>query len=435
MLPKAFNCLIRPRDYLNVLNVAAREFTCPTRELRENYQVEQFNRVWVDAWENVPFYTGWKREHHLPDNICSLDEVESWPIVTKCDLQKNTALFERLDRPAEGQGMTGGSTGQPLRFGTWKEDAGHTLPNMWIGRRAYGIEPGDRTWLLWGHHHLYGTGFYRRVSALKRRLKDYLLNSCRISAYDLSPSAMQSAFQKFVNFSPRFIVAFSPAILAFCRTNRAKEDACHRIQVKCVLCTAGPLTQNERQEISSFFNAPVCMEYGSAECGVMAYTVPSGGYQVFWQTHLLQTVPDFQDAHRSIVTRLTMRCFPLIRYDIGDYLDVYPNEIKRPHRFISVLGRPSEIVRFSDGTAFFGALIGDCVKQVPKVMASQTILRGDEMLIHVLADGKLTTEDADLIYQRCRMVVPALTNKRILVEQKEKLRTGISGKVILVVHE
>lgn len=273
------------------------------------------------------------------------------------------------------------------------------------------------------------------MNVLKRKLNDWLLNSCRISAYDLSPAAMQLAFQKVVKFSPKFLIAFSPAMLAFCRTNRANKDACHRLQVKCVLCSAGPLTRNEREEISSYFNAPVCMEYGSAECGVMAYTVPSGGYQTFWQTHLLQTVPDFQNVHRNIVTCLTMQYLPLIRYDIGDYLDVYPNEVKRPHRFISVLGRPSEVVKFSDGTAFFSLLIGECVKQVLKVIAHQTILRGDAMYIHVLADGKLTTEEADWIIQRCRIVVPALTTKRILVEQKEKLKMSVGGKVPLVVYE
>jgi len=415
-----------------VLSTSAREFICPLHELRENYQVDQFNRMWIDAWKNVPFYAGWKKEHHLPDNIRSLDEVESWPIVAKHDLQKNATLFERLDRPPDGRSMTGGSTGQPLHFGTWKEDTRHTVPNMWIGRRAYGIEPGDRTCLLWGHHHLYGKGFYRRVNVLKRKLKDVLLNNYRISAYDLSPSAMQSAFQKVVNFSPKVLIAYSAAMLAFCRANRT---ASHRLQVKCVLCTAGPLTQSEQEEISLFFNAPVCMEYGSVECGVMAYTVPSGGYQTFWQTHLLQTVPDIQNTYRNIVTCLSVRYFPLIRYDIGDHIEVYPNEVKRPHRFISVIGRPSEIVRFSDGTAFWGNLIGDCVKQAPRVLASQTILRDDEMYIQVVADGKLTTEEADLIIQRCRMVVPALTHKRILVEQREKLKTSVGGKVHLVVYE
>ncbi|HSA32435.1 MAG TPA: hypothetical protein P5077_01785 [bacterium] len=432
---KALNRLLRVAEHRDLAHAISRENACSTRELREIYQVNQFNSVWNDAWRNVPFYAAWKKKYSLPDQIISLDELESWPIVTKKELQSNAAFLVRTNRPPDSYGMTGGSTGEPLRFGSWKENAADFTPNMWMGRGAYGVEPGDRTCLLWGHQHLYGTGWRRQVNHLKRRIKDWLNNSYRISAYDLSPDAMKDALRKMCDFGPEFVIAFSPAMIAFCRTNRKDAEICRRLKVKCVMCTAGPLTQKEQEEIGSFFNASVCMEYGSAECGVMAYTVPAGGYRTFWQTHLLQTVPDFQNAHRNIVTILKVRYFPLIRYDIGDYLELYPDEIQRPHRFISVIGRPSEIVKFPDGTAFFGALIGDCVKQVQRVTANQTVIRGDSMLIRVLADGALTAEESALIIQRCRTVVPALVGKSIMVEQVKELKMGVSGKVPLVMYE
>ncbi len=435
MFWKTLNFLVRRQDYFNVIEVAACDFSRQTRELREAHQVEQFNRVWADAYGNTPFYAKWKQEHGLPDGIQSLDETESWPIVTKRDLQKGADLLVRTDRPADGHSMTGGSTGEPMRFGTWKEDGGLGVAHSWIGRRMYGVEPGDRTALLWGHQHLYGKGLNRQINVLKRKTKDRLLNFRRIQCFDLSPSAMQSACSQIVRFSPTFLIAVSCTATAFCRANRAQADACRRLGLKCVMCTGGALSEDERAEISTFFNAPVCMQYGSVECADMAHTVPSGGYNVYWQTHILQPVADDYGAQRNIVTCLTRRYLPLIRYDVGDYLNLYPDETRRPHRFISVEGRPNEIIKFSDGSAFYGGLLGECVKQVPKVLAHQTIIHGDEVLICVLADGKLTPEEADLIVLRSRTVVPALKTKKVSAEQRDRLKVSIGGKVPLVIYE
>lgn len=90
------------------------------------------------------------------------------------------------------------------------------------------------------------------------------------------------------------------------------------------------------------------MEYGSVECGVMAYTEPeTGEYRAFWDTHILQGKIDKYGECCNIVTQLTNRYIPLIRYDIGDYLEVDSSESTLSIiRIKNVKGRPSEMVNF-----------------------------------------------------------------------------------------
>ena len=107
MLSKKLSRFFRYHDYDQVLFAAAQEFACPTRELREKYQREKFNRVWIDAYQNVPFYTKWKKEHNLPDSISSLDELAFWPIITKKELQKTPALMLREKQRPDKYGFTG----------------------------------------------------------------------------------------------------------------------------------------------------------------------------------------------------------------------------------------------------------------------------------------------------------------------------------------
>ena len=403
----------------------------------ESYQLSRFNELWQHAISNVGFYREWKNEHDLPTRISDLSELESWPVLTKADL-RNIDLFMRADVPCpRGHLMTGGSTGEPVRLPSWGDSVSGV--SQMVGRGAYGIRPGDRTLLLWGHEHLYGTGLKRKINTLKRRLKDWLANWTRVSAYDLSSDAMHRAYQIFAKVRPKFIIGFSPAVLSFVRQNasEARKVLC----VEVILCTAGPLTQSEKEEIENFFGGRVCMEYGSVECGIMAYTRPRDGeYDVFWNTHLLQAQREDNGEYKNLVTRL-MDCYvPLIRYDIGDYLELNPaDEIENARSVLeikSVKGRPSEMLKFKCGVSFFGALIGDCVKQVPEVVSSQIAVNEEEDIleIRVTAACRLCDEQMSLIKNRFGLTVAGAGKLSVRVVQVSRLEMTVGGKVPRVVR-
>ena len=418
--------------YSQVLRRGALYRTIMQRDRIEDYQLGHFNEVWVDAWTNLPFYRQWKDENHLPDGITDLRELSEWPIVRKHDLQTAGDMLLRCGIKPTHYLKTGGSTGQPLCLGAW-QDGGIASSSQWLGRAAYGYYPGIRTFLLWGHEHLYGTGVGRRVKVLERRVKDRLSNICRVSAYDLSAEAMERAFAQFEAYRPDCVIGFAAAVLAFSRVNAARGERVQR-RPQFVMCTAGPLSKSEKGEIEGFFGANVCMEYGSVECSVMGYTEPgSSGYGVFWDTHLIQGEKDPEGGCRNIVTRLTSCYVPLIRYDVGDYIDIEADADSHL-RLVDVKGRPSDIVRLSDGTAFFGALIGDCVKQVDGVLANQVFVYANGIEIHVTSSRALTPGDFAVIRNRLEIVVPRLRIEKVKIQSVPSLMVTVGGKVPLVVH-
>jgi phenylacetate-CoA ligase len=389
--------------------------------------------VWKDAFSNIPFYIEWKKKHHLPDKILDLEELVNWPVVTKRDLQENRQSLFRNNIKPTGYIKTGGSTGEPLHLPTWSDR--ETSPSMWLGRAAYCIEPGTKIFLIWGHHHLYGKGILRLINITKRIVKDWLSNMKRVSAYDLSENAMSGVFDKFNKFHPELLIGYSPSILSFVRINRNRKEQ-QNCKVKAVLCTAGPLSVSETEEISLFFNAPVCMEYGSAECGVMAYTETGNKeYIAFWDTHLLQGIKDDFGEIKNIVTSLSNCYFPLIRYDIGDYLE-FENEpdFNSIYRVKTVKGRPSDIVRLKDGTTFSGIGIGDCVKQVETVVANQLNVYQNGIIIKVVALKQLQGSELSLIKSRLISIVPDLQKHNVIITQVEDLHKTIAGKTPLVVY-
>lgn len=433
---KLYHYIIRKR--LEAVADTARILTTyQHREEIESFQVGKFNEIWCDAWRNIPFYSNWRKQYDLPETINGLAELVNWPILTKGDL-RDLSKFERHDVPCPNAHiMTGGSTGEPVRLPAWGDPLSGA--QQVYARMAYGIKPGDRTFLLWGHEHLYGKGWRRSLNVYKRRLKDWLADWTRVSAYDLSGEAMQSAYNKFAACQPKFVIGFSSAVLAFVRWNSRHVGEVK--SVKAILCTAGPLSDEEREEIERFFGGRLCMEYGSVECGLMAHTRPSDGkYFVFWNTRLLQAVKQPDGEYKNVVTRLIRTYVPLIRYDIGDYLDLELSEECDNARSVlvanSIKGRPSEMISFKSGVSFFGALIGDCVKQVQDVIASQIAVNedGNYLEIRVTGQRKLTQRELDLIKNRFVLTVSNADKIRISVVQVDALTTTAGGKVPRVVR-
>ena len=406
------------------------------REQIEKYQIDKFNEVWDVARKNVPFYQNWQKCYCLPSEIKCLAELRDWPILTKSDLRK-LEMFNRKDIPRPtGMRVTGGSTGEPVRIPSWPDQ--YSAVSQLLGRERYGVELGGRTFLLWGHRHLYGKGFLRQIEIAKRGIKDWLADWKRFSAYDLSHAAMQKAYMSLVRYRPKYVIGFSTAVLALVRQNADKIGTVDFVET--VICSAGPLLPRERQEIELFFNCKVCMEYGSIDCGVMAYTRPADDkYEVFWNTHLLQAKRDEKGEFRSLVTRLTSQYLPMIRYDICDYLDLQDEDIASDARsvlvFNSVKGRPTGMVTFKSGASFWAALIDACVKQVPEILSAQAAVDVDnnKLVIRVTSNVNVSDDKLFLIKNRFMLSVPSAETIDVSVVQVEQLEVTIGGKILMVV--
>lgn len=397
----------------------------------DEYRLQRFNVVWKDAYSNLPFYRAFREQHGLPLELSSLDELATWPIVRKSDLQREPSSLLRQDAP-DGWILTGGSTGEPLKLGAW-HGGDDVSANQWVGRSGAGISPEMKAVLLWGHQHLYGKGINRRIQTAKRYVKDQALNFTRLPGYDLSDSVLRSQFDVVLRESPKYIISFSATLLAMCRTNASFADSARNLGLVCVICTSGPLSLGERLEIAHFWGCPVVMEYGAAECGVMAYSsAEDDAYDVFWDTHLLELVKE-DGGVRNVVTRLTREYCPLIRYDSGDFVTpLGEHDTARPVRLRSVEGRANDVLQFDNGTRVYAALVNDCVKQVPKITAVQMLPRGRVLRIRVLCCEKLTAEDEQLIRDRCVAVAPGLSEVQIAIEQCDVLKRVASGKTPLV---
>lgn len=408
-------------------------------------QLGKFNAVWKDAVENVPFYAEWKAKYGLPDKIRDLKELQGWPILEKKDLILNREKLTRKGVAKFHESVTGGATGEPLHFRTMAGESDQVAVNKWIGWARMGIYPDSRCFLLWGHRHFYGQGFASNIRFKFRQLKDWMTNNLRADATNLSPVALRKDYELMRKFQPECIIAYSASLLALVRTVRDDKIHCSPspstfTSLKAVICTAGPLTKEERGEISDFFGVPVGMEYGSMEAGVMAYQTPatSGRYSVFDQTHILHVDKEARtDWSQILVTALYPRYLPLIRYRIGDYMD---GETLRAdgsvESFGEVFGRTGDMVDLGDGIRFHGYSLMVCAEENPKIVAYQLrINKQRKHMVFVAQTTSMLTEE-----ERRQIVLHAadvakIPSSVIAVEEAKELVKAPSGKIRLVIEE
>lgn len=421
---------LRLSTYDRVLSKSAIYFASNDVESIKKIQIEKFNRIWQMAYSHIPFYKQYKLDNKLPDSIESLDELASFPVISKKDLQFNYSNLIRDDIQPTGITMSGGSTGEPLKLPTrgGTQDPG---ANMWIGRTLYGINPYDKTFVIWGHRHLNGKGIKKYLNLFLRDIKDSFSNYKRVSAYDLSTDALTKIYNQLVDFKPSFVLGYSSALVSLCKVNKGKSIP---FKVKAVLCTASTLSPEDQNLIETFFKAPVCKEYGSHETAVMAGTIPNTGkYRVYWDTHIVQGQKE-NDMVKNIVTVLTDNYFPVIRYDIGDYIVVPENtNLNNILEIDDVIGRPNDVLQFSNGACFNCIFTAGCVKQVKSVISHQIHKYEDGFEVWIVALEKVENSDLKFIEKLIIELCPSLVDLKIKVIQVEKLQQSVAGKTPLVI--
>ena len=428
--------ILRKSVYLRCFEKADLYRRLKTRSQIEAYQLNLFNENWVRSFNNIPFFAAWKNEYHLPDAIRHLDELQEWPIMEKSIMRAEAPNLRWSKYKPDSLKKTGGSTGNPLHFGQFAYEEINYSANMWIGRLAYNYRPAEKCFLLWGHTHLLGTGWRRLVNTNLRHLKDFAMGFCRVSGYDYAIPTLRANFDKMMRFKPRAIICYSATGLAFMRANNDRKLEAHRLGLSTVICTAGPLSASERAELADFFNAPVCMEYGAAETGAMAYVNPlNGNYEVFWDDYIIEAQEVPNGYPRILVTSLMPKYLPLIRYDVGDLLERADDLSIRPLSFASVIGRPSESIQLSDGTEFWVVTIFDSVKQCPKIIAAQAVVFSKCLEIRVMVSATLTDSDVALMKSKCCSIVPSLNQTELKIVEVSDLERSLSGKVQLVLKK
>lgn len=298
------------------------------------------------TYENVPFYQQlWGPDAKQRVEKTGIDALRTFPLATKASMMEaGSAVLDRSrNKESFVMGRSSGSTGRRFTYFKDREHQGWWIATNLLAWKWAGWQPGDR-WLRLQ---------FRSRRSKRQKLEDWLFKCLNMPIDRFDPAFMRDFTQRAVRFDPAMVRGYAGGTYVYAQWLLAQGEP--RLRPRAVALTGDTLYPHYREAIEKAFAAPVFDSYGG-EGMTVALQCDHGTYHIAPVVHvdLVPAGPAMADGrpHRLILTSLTNRAMPFIRYDIGDL--AIPAEGPCPcgrawPGLKRIIGRDTDIVRTAAG--------------------------------------------------------------------------------------
>jgi phenylacetate-CoA ligase len=370
----------------------------------QSLQFERLKRLLDWCYREVPYYKRrWDALGIVPQDIRSMDDYAKLPVLTKADIRDNVDDIKATSLKASlGYKATGGSTGEPLRFGFTRESNDRRVAVMWRGYGWAGSRMGRRTLFLWG-------GAVGNPSAA-HRLKDRMYNAVfarkLLDSFHMSEANMASYADAIDDYRPEVIVGYVGPLVRL-----AEWLLAHGRQVArpaSIIGAAEALHPFQRDLIERAFGAPAYNTYGCREFMLIASECEHREGLHMNADHLVVETLDPEGrstrtgSGEVAITDLFNYGMPFIRYVNGD-MATHATSRCRCGRGLPMLasvdGRKLDAIRTPAGHILPGEFFPHMLKDVPGLARFQLVQRRLDRLDLSIVRGR-GFDDASLDYIR-----------------------------------
>lgn len=313
--------------------------------------------------EHNDFYKRRIKEYGITNPL----DITQWPILTRKELQENRYnmfsdgykskyLHQQLKRQS-----SSGSTGIPVTVYWDYPDYYASTLHLWRRRYLhYGVVPNDRR-----------VTFTLNTFNLKYKVDDVLYKYYSPTELSFIISLIQETvlYNKVIDiideFQPKWLY-IQPFILQKLLLSYIKNDKKPPKSLAYIESVGELLTADLKQKVIDFFKVPIANLYGSEEMNGIAFECPHNHMHIISENvHVQQS--DFNGS--SIITSLTNKAMPLIRYDQSDIIKIRSLSDSCSCGFSDpvidiITGRSSENLYTKDGFELNSLLLMEIIAEV-----------------------------------------------------------------------
>lgn len=287
-------------------------------------QQERLRWILSHAYQNVPYYHELLRAAGIePEAIRTLEDLKCLPVTRKRDLQSRPleqVVAGNVNKAGCLVRRTGGSTGEPLAVYTRREDLNYEAL-VWLRTWLWlGLKPTDlqvtikdpSEWNLSGRRE-----WLQRLGLFRVRYLDIYQSPERLldQLSELRPDVLRAP----------------PSVLDILAG--ALEGSSRKIKPRLVFTAGEQLAPEPRRRIEGAFSAVVHDCYGATEAGCIGWRCPDcSAYHLNADSVIVEVLRDGiptapGQAGEVVITNLSSRAMPFIRYSLGDLgiLDEVPS--------------------------------------------------------------------------------------------------------------
>lgn len=356
------------------------------------------------------------------------------PILKKSAFQNDPQRFlnTKFDRSRLILNVTGGSTGEPVKFFMDRYTVEHYEAARWRGLSWWGITPGSRSVMIWGNP--IELSQEQQHSA---RWKDHLLkNRTILSAYDLTEENV-TRYVGFLNrYQPEYLYGYASALETFARLMEPSREKLHLKHLKAVVSTSETLSDFRRQSIGDTFACPVLNEYGARDAGILGYECRCGHLHLTAENCILEVVDPVTlepaapgQSGLVVTTDLNNLAMPRLRYLLGDTATLSP-EVNCPCGVTlpiiqSLDGREDAIFELPDGKLVHGNFVNQLSRKyhtIRQFQLIQTSVDRAELRIVICEHGML--KEVEAFRRDVAGFMPGVEVKAVVVPRIEPSKSG-----------
>jgi phenylacetate-CoA ligase len=374
-------------------------------EEQAHYQEQRLRKIVDRAYNYVPYYHDlFNRLRLRPKDIRTTADLRKLPTLSKATLRDEFLHLQATDgrrfRPRLYQ--TTGTTGAPLRFLLDKPANVLEFVYYWRHWSWAGYQLGSPFAELTSHYFLQKEERSEQLFYYQQIPRRLLLNSLSIAKANVITYAEALRVHH-----PQFLKGIASALYYFALF--FKEEGVHDIWLRGVFSTGEMLLPHQRRTIEEIFHCPVLDSYGHMERTVAISECPEGGLHINPEYGILELV-DAKPAQSSddgrqlfaakvIGTSLHNLSMPLLRYEVGDLVEVDQNpEVcacgRAMPRIRRINGRQEDVIVAPDGRVVTTLFI--VFDKVPGIAQGQVIQEEPDRLRVRLVRNASFTEQSEV---------------------------------------
>lgn len=403
--------------------------TLSTTQL-QSIQAKKLKNILTYAQENVPFYNAL--------NLKKGASLEDFPILTKDLLRNNsTALVSKKYKinTLEKHHSSGSSGVQSFTYMTsdYRSKILAIQTHWW---EWGGFKQGDV---------LLQTGISPNRTFLKK-VKDFLFRVTYLEAFTLNEKKINAGFARVASKNPKHLVGYPSALHVMAKHLIYKNKSLH---FKSLLLHGDKVFNHYLDAYKKAFKNPTIINtYGCAEGLMMACQCDLPYYYIMSPEIFIEVVNDEGlpvaegDVGHLLITSLSNKAMPLIRYKLGDLGALLPkNEYPKQKKFNypllkTLVGRETDVLTTPNGNwltvhSFTGVLEYfpelkqyKVIKTKPNKLVIEYITESQNNLNDTLLNEiknklfKLIGNDMDITFNQVAGIAPSPSGKPQIIENR-----------------
>lgn len=375
------------------------------------------------AYNNTPYYHE-KYAHGLT--------IDKLPILHKSELvqHREEMLARHVDRSGLSIGNTGGSTGTPVSF--YYDQHKHELMRAGMCRSYMwsGWKPGQKILNFWGARQDVQQG-----NSLSATYHDYIAAEKTIAAYEYTEAQLEEWAQSIRSWKPVLLQGYASILAELARFIIAGNLQMPH-SIIGIYSTAEVLYDWQRKLMEQAFHCKVFNQYGSREIPNIACECTHGNMHIFTDMVYLES-QIIEDEDRLLITSLTNRVMPMIRYDIGDSGKLKTGECTcgSPFPLLEIgLCRSNDLIKSSSGKSIHPSYFNRLLYGMTEIRQYQYIQStAGKITLNIVSPAMLSPETSSSLQQSIRRDIDE--NMLLEINYVDEIRRSVSGKHRFVISQ